>query len=109
MQHAGGGEFEVYASGLEEVRRRRRIFWIVFFCFVGILAWSFFGPYPISSMVGVRLGLAAVVWMIMFWVNHAECPRCGKKFHCKTSPWNLSSRWSDKCVHCALELNPPKR
>jgi hypothetical protein len=91
---------DVIGEGLEEIRRRRRFVWIVFFLFIPVvlLAHVLFGDL-VARYVGLSwMGLFAFVGMRVGW---SRCPSCGERFH-STGYWH--NPWTQKCLHCRLHL-----
>lgn len=93
------------ASGLEEIRRMRRMAWIVFFLFVPVIMLADLLPGDIVAP------LVMGVWIILFcfsgfrvWLS--RCPRCGERFHVKTWWHNIFAR---NCLHCRLPLKDNAR
>jgi hypothetical protein len=89
-------------AGLEEIRRRRRLLWIVFWTYVPVMVLLF------KLLGGWVFPWAAFAWMGLLGVTGirvslSRCPRCGERFH-----WSLAwhNAWARKCLHCGLPLRP---
>src|SRR5262245_34531041 len=89
--------------GLQEIRRRRRLAWIIFLAYIPVVALV----YRVVPSERAALG-AAIAWTLPFLVvtlrvSLARCPRCRKLFHLKRGATNP---WSPRCLNCGLELEP---
>jgi hypothetical protein len=89
-------------AGLEEIRGRRRVLWVVFWTYV-----------PVMVLLYQLLGSWVFPWVAFAWmallgvagirVTLSRCPRCGEGFH-----WGVGrhNSWTRKCLHCGLPLRP---
>src|SRR5437660_11738437 len=95
-----GTESDV-AVGLDEIRRRRRTVWLVFFGYVPIVTLIWFATHSDRLAIG-----AAAVWMALFALviirlGVSKCPRCGKRFH---QTWYWHNPFTSSCLHSGLKL-----
>jgi len=85
--------------GLQDIRRRRRWAWFVF--------WAFFPAMAAIVVLGESVVLwGAAAWMALWagasvyaWI--IRCPRCGGRFH---FGGGLNNPWTRSCLHCGLRL-----
>jgi hypothetical protein len=87
------------ANGLQEIRRRRRHFWIVFATYLpatglALLATEAAVPY----IAGLWMLGAALTAVRAGWVR---CPRCGERFSQRRRATNS---FTQECLHCGLRL-----
>ena len=94
-------------EGLEKIRRRRRLRWIVIL--------SFFPAVPILSVLATWISgsskstlLIGLVWLVLYivaqlYVTQSVCPRCGNRFHSRG--W-YSNAFTRHCLNCDLPLYP---
>jgi hypothetical protein len=92
---------ESLKAGLGEIRRRRRLLWVVFLtCMPGVaLMATFFGH---SVFLWTAFG-----WMLAFAISAqyafgCGCPRCGGQFASRPGRWH--NPWTQRCLHCGLRL-----
>lgn len=89
------------AKGLEEIRRRRRSVWIVFFLYFPVVGVAFAISQSEHVAMGVAFAWAALYLFAGIRVDVSKCPRCGRRFHRKRY---FANPWSGKCLHCGLRL-----
>jgi hypothetical protein len=95
-----------YDGQWQDLKKRRRLFWFVFFC------WA-----PVSALIGISLdamspglGSRSFLWIVGPWLVAIlaadvylmifPCPRCGERYF-YGSAWNLFRR---NCANCGLPL-----
>jgi len=89
------------AAGLDRLRFRRQIFWIVV-TVLGV-AVVLFTLAPVAHHYGIAFGvLTAGLLFVHQWLVLARCPRCGETFHQREGRRSLTTR---RCLHCALPLD----
>lgn len=98
-------EGTMIASGLEDIRRRRRVVWIVFFLYLPVVA--------LADLIFTNAVAPYVAgfWMAVFGISgfrvwSSRCPRCGERFH-TTNWWH--NCWTRRCLHCQLSVNDNAR
>jgi hypothetical protein len=95
-----------YQKEWEEYKKRQKVFWLVFLCFIpfillfrliGNLFQSLTSSGDIGSLGFIVFG---IVWTICgIRLQYWKCPQCGKAFHTK---WYWNNILSSKCLHCKL-------
>ena len=99
-----------YAAAWQDLRRRRRLLWILFLGYIpGVAALCFLVGAPITSMGETQQGevacaIIALLWIFAFAVaairlTFFRCPRCHRIFH---STWWRHNPFAHNCLHCGL-------
>jgi ribosomal protein S27AE len=98
-----------YDKQWQDLRRRRRLFWTIFFCWAPVCVVIGVSLDAISPGLGNRLILwIALPWMAVYValgvaVMFFRCPRCGELyFHGRV--WNL---WRRECGSCGVPIWSP--
>ena len=103
-------EREQYAPALNEIRRQRRLAWMLLWSYVPVVAlvaivWrtqfdSYVGPMVIACLwlAGFMYSAARIAW--------ARCPRCGERFHARA---RSRSVWTRQCMNCGLDIKADQR
>jgi hypothetical protein len=96
---------ELFGKGLAEIRRHRRVAWLLTLGFVpgGVLlsiALNLLFHSDVLTVLGAGawFGLGVVANLR---VSQSKCPRCGQRFH-KGRWW--SNPWTSRCMTCRLHL-----
>jgi hypothetical protein len=92
---------ESLRTGLNEIRRRRRLHWIVFLTFL-----------PACAVLIRLFDSSPLSWLILAWpvafIGTAQyafsslCPLCGDQFASRPGDWH--NPWTQRCLHCGLRL-----
>ncbi len=88
-------------KGLEEIRRRRRLVFVVFLLYIPVVIITFFVFRSDQFTVWVALAWMALCAVTIIRASLSRCPRCGKHYHYKRP---TSNPWTRKCLHCGLRL-----
>lgn len=91
---------EKIEEGLNVIRSRRRVVWIVLF-----------GYLPVMMLVNILLPKSYIVYFactyLVLWAflilrsNFSRCPKCNNMFH---AIGLFANPWTRKCLHCSLPL-----
>jgi hypothetical protein len=90
---------DVIATGLGDIRKKRRIVWFFFLTYLPVGAFTVTYAPPVARY-------AVALWMLGFaassvWAGFAKCPRCGNRYS-RTRRW--TNPWTQRCLHCELPL-----
>ena len=86
--------------GLSQIRRRRRLHWIVFWTYmpgVALVFWLF-GKRVFPWLPFAWMGALAVTGL---HAAFSRCPRCGRQF---AHTWFWHNSFTQRCLHCGLRL-----
>jgi hypothetical protein len=94
-----------YKPGLDKIRKRRRILWLVIAIYLPAMMIALDSP-----DYKTRAATVFIVWIVLLIVAVTlacvvRCPRCGECFHTH-GPTFLPLR---RCLHCALHVNADRR
>jgi hypothetical protein len=99
-----------YAAAWRELRRRRRLTWVLFLGYIpGVAALCFLVGAPVTRMGGSKQGEVACAVIALLWIlafaaaairlTFFRCPRCHRIFH---STWWRHNPFARNCLHCGL-------
>jgi hypothetical protein len=92
-------DIEKIASGLAEIRKRRRIYWIACALFIPALIAAAILNLSNRAVVAVIFSCFFIYAFAFFRMYTSVSPKCQLHFH---SPY---WKWSDRCVNCGLRLD----
>jgi len=94
-------------SGLRDIRRKRRIYWISTFIFF----FAFISAYALTGSQAIMISalvVASIANVVMFnRICQSKCPQCGGLFH-RPKPVLSWHAFPGECVHCGLKVNQDK-
>lgn len=94
-----------YRTGLDKIRFRRRILWLVIGVYLPAMTIALDSPDYRKWAATVFISWIVLLILAVGYACLARCPRCGELFHTH-GPTFLPLR---RCLHCALHVNADKR
>ena len=99
-----------YAASWQDLRKRRRLVWLLFLGYIpGVAALCFLVVTAAASMGGSKQSEVACAVIALFWIlafavaairlTFFRCPRCRRLFH---STWWRHNPFARHCLHCGL-------
>ena len=95
----------MYEKGLSIIRKRRVIFWLVFFGYIPFMIFSsnlieyFYSAQIVEKFIPYIFFIFAFVWILVSLNSvTSTCPKCGKRY------CHYSNIFCQKCHSCGLEL-----
>jgi hypothetical protein len=87
--------------GLEKIKRRRRVVWLVFFGYLPFMMLVAAAKPAERFVISAALAYMVFFAVVIARLGLSKCPRCGKHFH---YTWFWHNPWTSRCLHCGLKL-----